>query len=182
MSIWAPLSAAPLTSPWPGRGSSGWEGDWNSPGGAGMECFLPGSGTGDRRFGVRAAVAGIAELLRGELPREDQKTVEEQGPAAAGYGEATAMLGMLVAEGAGSTEGSLSLLPLSATVLMPKLPGATRPEKGGTGGTGSPFRSCPRDPHNTHLLAWMGESQGPSCLASPDTPVFLIPLLGEEEP
>lgn len=63
-----------------------------------MGCHLPGSRTGDHCCGVRAAATGIGELLGAEWPREDPKTIEEQRPAAAGYGEATATLGMLEAQ------------------------------------------------------------------------------------
>lgn len=47
---------------------------------------------------VSEAPAGIAELLGVEWPHKDLKTVGEQGPAAAGYGEATAVLALLEEE------------------------------------------------------------------------------------
>lgn len=58
-------------------------GDWNSPGGAGLGCHLPGFRSGDHRCGVRTPAAGIAKLLGGDWPCQKLKTTEEQGPAAA---------------------------------------------------------------------------------------------------
>lgn len=91
-----PPLPTPLLSPPPAWVSLIWMGgDWNSPGGAGLGCHLPGFRSGDHRCGVRTPAAGIAKLLGGDWPCQKLKTTEEQGPAAARYGEATAVLGML---------------------------------------------------------------------------------------